>query len=330
MKLATFSLILSAALCPLFGQISQSHPEYCGRPGGANPPLPNVSATFNSDGEAVLFVGATGSRREIPLHGAGSLASFLYQIDEVCPLGDGRLVVFGGLGATETLIVDPAKPAVVDDFFLWQPVISPDRRWIVYDKMSPAHGVEATSEELIYDLSKSPAQNRPDGDLTNTADVGAVLFPPGQQNVLGDNINVPRDQVHSLQSSFYWASDSRAILFEDKLEGQPYRIILITLDEKGTPTALEHGITAADLCGASLPDVRTLLPRLDRAEIGPDRNGARAMVLDLSSDDARCPARILQLSSNDFKPTKTETHIKPEPTHGAIVNGQEAIPPKKK
>jgi len=331
MKLAAIPLILSTALCPLSGQIYQSRPEYCGRPADANPPLPDISAAFDGNGEAVLHVGAAGPARGISLHGAGSLPSILHRIDEVCPLDDGRLVVFGGLGATEILIVDPAKGTVVDDFFVWRPVISPDQRWIVYEKMYPAHGApDPSSEDLMYDLSKSAAQNRPGGDLANTSDVGAVIFPPGQKNLPFDNLRLPADQRHSLQSRFFWASDSRAIVFEDELASQPNKIILVTLDEKGTPTALEHEITATDLCGNSPPDVKTLWRRLDRAEVGSDRNGTRMMVLDLSSDDARCPTHIIQLSTSDFQPSRTEMHVRQEPTHGTVLNGQPATPPKKK
>ena len=81
MKRAILSLTLMA--CSIWGpmawgQIAQSHPEYCGLPNGANPPLPDVSATVDGNGHAVVYLGqgTTG----IPLRGS------IEQIAEVCPL----------------------------------------------------------------------------------------------------------------------------------------------------------------------------------------------------------------------------------------------------
>jgi hypothetical protein len=253
----------------------------------------------------------------------------VYRIDEVCPLPDGRLVVFDGSGATEVVVVDPATDSV-DAFVSYWPVISPDQRWIVYQKMYPLHGVRGSSEYLVYDLRKSAAQNRPDGDVSNDTDVGTVIFPPGQKNVSGDNIGVANDLLHLGTPGFYWAADSHAVLFVDAIADQPKKVILVALDDKGTPTAVEHEITVADLCGAaiSIPALPTW--RMDRAEVGAERDGARSIVFDLQSDDVHCPSRIVQLSDSDFRPTKMETHVRQVPTHGVVTDGQTPPPPKKK
>jgi hypothetical protein len=218
---------------------------------------------------------------------------------------------------------------VVDEFAAYRPVLSPDQRWIAYVKIYPLHGTEATDEYLIYDLTKSPVQNRPVGDVNNSADVGAVIFPPGQKNLGGDNIGVPREQMHGGGLGFYWATDSRAVLFVDTAADGPKKLILVTLDEKGAPSALEHAITVGDFCGSEIPGVSQGVWRMDRAEVGPDRDGIRAVVVDLSSDDRRCPSRVVQLFKSDFQPAKPEVHIRQESTRGAIITG-DPPPPKKK
>lgn len=91
--------------------------------------------------------------------------------------------MFGDYGGTDVFIVDKAKASILDSFLSFDPVMSPDQRWIVYQKTFPLHGVEATEEYLIYDLTKSPAQNRPDGDTTNHEDVGTTIYPPGMKNL---------------------------------------------------------------------------------------------------------------------------------------------------
>src|SRR5881394_1303776 len=97
MKLAI--AILLSALSPLLGQISQSHPEYCGISGGINPPLPDISFDIDDRGHAVLFLGRGSSTPGIPLTAYG-LPSFIREAREVCPLSDGRLVFFGYYGGT--------------------------------------------------------------------------------------------------------------------------------------------------------------------------------------------------------------------------------------
>ena len=58
MKLAVFALISAVCLRPVWGQIAQSHPEYCGIPGDINPPLPpDLSATIDrASGHAALLI----------------------------------------------------------------------------------------------------------------------------------------------------------------------------------------------------------------------------------------------------------------------------------
>jgi hypothetical protein len=328
MRLAVLTLIF--AVCPAWGQIAQSHAEYCGIPGGINSPLPpDISATIDqNDGEAVLYIGRGTSARKIPLM-IGTLPSLISEIAEVCPLRDGRLVVLGDFGGTDVFIIDTKSASLVDSFPAYLPVLSPDQRWIVYRKFYPLHGVEASDELLIYDLSKSPAQNRPAG-TGGVADVGRLLFPPGQDDLPFDNIGVPSDQMHFTGRHLYWSADSRAILFEDHAASGP-GIVLIALDEKGTPAAFRHALTTAEMCGRDIQNAATQTWRLERAEIGSDLSGNRATFLDIgSSGDNRCAPHTLQLHREDFLPARREVHAEPEYAHGAIVDGKELIPPKKK
>jgi hypothetical protein len=327
MKLAILSLTF--ALPALWGQIAQSRPEYCGIPGGVNPALPDLSANIDQEGQAVLYIGRGDSVPGIPLT-LGGLPSSISGIAEVCPLSDGRLVVFGDYGGTAVYIAERTKPSVVDSFAAYHPVISPDQRWIAYVKAYPLHGVEGSDEYMIYDLTKTPAQNRPDGDANNSTDVGRVVFPPGHENFPGSNTQLPEDQRHLGGNRLYWSSDSRAILFEDRTASDR-GIVLVTLDEKGTPTPSRHTLTLAEICGRNIGSGSLHTWRLERAEIGPDVTGSRAILVDLVSfGDNRCTPHVVQLHREDFQPSKTEVNGKPTYTRGAIVDGQEVIPPKRK
>lgn len=323
MKLAV--LVLIFAVCPVWGQIVQSHPEYCGIAGGVNPPLPpDISATIDqSAGHAVLYIDRGGMAKAVPL------PDLISEVAEVCPLADGRLVVFADFGGTDVFIVDRVTASVTDWFPAYFPEMSPDQRWIVYRKFYPLHGVEASDELLIYDLTKTPAQNRP-GGANGSTDPGRLIFPPGENGVPYENIGVPTDQMHSIGRRIYWAADSRALLFTDRVAGRPDRITLVTLDDRDRSAAFQRQVTIRDMCGLAVPSA-DLDWRMDQAEVGPEQSGNRSIVIDLGHRaDRRCPPHALQLYKNDFQPLKPELHVTEKPSHGMIREGYPPVPPKKK
>ena len=185
MKTTILTLLSAIFLNPVWGQIAQSHPEYCGIPGNVNPPLSNVSATVDlSNGHATLFIGQGTAAKVVELP-----PNLISEISEICPLSDGRMVVFGDFGGGIAIdVVDTIHASVLDSFLAYRPALSPNQRWIAYDKFYPLHGVEASDEIMLYDLTKSPVQNRPDSDARETRDVGTLIFPPGHQNCPGSNV----------------------------------------------------------------------------------------------------------------------------------------------
>lgn len=233
-------------------------------------------------------------------------------------------------GAVAVYVVDKAGPSVVDLFWAYFPAMSPDQRWIVYRKFYPLHGVDGSDEYLVYDLTKGPAQNRPEDETKDTIDVGRVIYPPGQLNFPGSNINLPKDQQHFGGRRLYWSSDSQALLFEDAVESGP-GIALVTLDEKGTPSSFRYPLTRVETCGRDLPTTAPHTWKLERAEIGPEVAGSRTITLDIGAwGDNRCGPHVLHLRKGDFQLATKEVHAKPEITRGMIFEGREVRPPKKK
>ncbi len=220
MKNPVVALLFSIVVAfPALGQINQTSPELCGTPDAAVPLPPNIRATLDrSTGEGNLYMEIGDITRKINLPGV------VNEADEVCPLKDGRLAVFafaekGGLG--EVYLINRADGSLLDYLWGFDPVMSPNQRWLVYRKFYPARTELPVSEEyLLYDLTKSPAQNRPPGvDLSDYADVGSAIFPVGQKNLEGDNIDLlPPEQQHGIGSGFsgpgfFWAPDSRGGCF---------------------------------------------------------------------------------------------------------------------
>lgn len=99
METAICSFLLSVLfVLPTFGQINQTFPELCGKSDGAVPLPPTIRATIDrslGQGDLYLEIGDTTNKISLP--------GVVNEVDEVCPLTDGRLVVFafserGGLG----------------------------------------------------------------------------------------------------------------------------------------------------------------------------------------------------------------------------------------
>jgi hypothetical protein len=144
------------------------------------------------NGSTALYIGRGSAAVRVSLEG-----SLISEIAEVCPLPDGRLVVYGDMGhATAVYVVDKARASVVDAFWAYYPAMSPDQRWIAYVKFYPLHGVEGSDECMVYDLTKTPVQNRPADEPNETIDVGGVIFPPGHRNFPGSNTQIPAGQRH--------------------------------------------------------------------------------------------------------------------------------------
>jgi hypothetical protein len=232
--------------------------------------------------------------------------------------------------ATNVYMVDRAKAVQLDSFTAYNPVLSPDQRWIAYTKFYPAQ-VEGSSEYMIYDLAKTPEQNRPAGvEPTDTENVGRVIFPLGHQNFPGSNTNLAEELRHFGTGRLFWAPDSRAILFEDRTPTDA-GIVLVTIDEKGTPAASSHTLSASEICGRETATGNTQSWKLDRVDIGPGATGSRAISVDLSTTGGdRCIPHVLQLRSEDFKAAKVEENVRPAYSRGVVVDGREVIPPKKK
>jgi len=310
----TLYAVLLALLCsgPAICQLAQLHPELCGTPNGVIALPQGISVTGGPEIELFIRLGAPALKIQGP-----------YEIDEVCPLSDGRLVVFGNMSNGSSFsIVDPTKPSLVDTVWAYGPVLSPDEKWIVFRKFYPrTTDLPASDEYLRYDLSKSPMQNRSPGDtIDDQFDVGTAIYPLGWNNELVDNIGAPESQQHWHQSNFFWAADSRAVLFADRLM-EERNIVLVTIDEKGATAAsvfpIPGGMECADPSAAA-KGKEAQPTRLRRIEFGPQEGPDRMISIDFEADG--CAPKTLQLHSDSFQPAKTEPRVVERPTRKAVID----------
>jgi hypothetical protein len=300
-----------------FHELRQSSPELCGRPGGTVPLPRDFSATFDQDGIAKLFV--TNGVGGIPLKYS------LYSIEEVCPASGRRLVVFGDVGnGTSLYVIDGANPSLLDTVLAFYPRMSPDQTWVVYVKFYPRHTeLPPSTEYLLYDLSRTPRQNRAPGvRLDENVDVGTSIYPPGWKNEPGDNVGAPQGQRHGMAPPFFWSPDSRDIVFED-VDGSGQRsIVLIRIGADRARTAASVLPFADSIeCGPGASEGKIARPTgLRHVEFGPQQATDRVVLVDYEAGS--CNPRTVQFRANDFKAARIEPRVVEKPTRKAKVDGQ--------
>jgi hypothetical protein len=174
-----------------------------------------------------------------------------------------RLVIKGGWkqrpGTSRIHIVDVSKNELIDEFTCLSPVLSPTGRFWVYQKHKYAHGipVEQPTIVLIYDMKKSPSENRlteMDTTQRHRFNAGLPIYPQAyveaKKYVLQGQWEKGRENPH-VRSPFLWSDDEKQILFLSSYKEQAYliRIDLSAGFEK--PKIFERSIDIADLIKTS-------------------------------------------------------------------------------
>ena len=79
----------------------------------------------------------------------------------MCTLSNERLLVFieaSQGGSLEVLIFNTRTSAILERFRTFNPSVSPNGRWLIY-QVFYAHPPDPSDEYVLYDLTKSPEEN---------------------------------------------------------------------------------------------------------------------------------------------------------------------------
>lgn len=218
---------------------------------------------------------------------------------------DGKAIIIGDVSGdvSQVLIVDLASDKIVDKFLAYGPVVSPNGRYIAFTKFYPSHGVRGTSDiELVYDVAKSPQDNRPAGvKLSDDTDVGFGVYPPGATAESG-NEELPPSQIVHNTSDFFWAPDSSKLVFSmtqdlpPKTPAQP---------QNSTPPARKKGSVVLVRFGPPswLPTAKVYTT--DTCLVGIGQCATRVTKTDFGADGV-----TVYLNPLNAGPGETPTHIK--------------------
>jgi hypothetical protein len=113
-----------------YHEIRQASPELCGAPSRTIPVPQGLALNFDRNGEADPFL----ERNAKPVH----LMYSFYQVQQVCPMADGRLIVFGDLGnGLSVYKLDARHSEPLDAFLPWVLVCLPIKDGLCFGSFIP-------------------------------------------------------------------------------------------------------------------------------------------------------------------------------------------------
>ncbi len=165
-------------------------------------------------------------------------------IQAVCPLAPNKVVSFGwNAVGYDVNIIDPQRGAVTDSFVAYDPMMSPNQRWIASRHFYALHSeIQISEEYLLYDLNASASENRHDLTPYTTGDLGWAMYPAFPGNAPIDLADIPDANRHEWRSkSFFWAQDSQAVFFADSV-GTRVSLVMV-LVSSGRPQAYTYPVS---------------------------------------------------------------------------------------
>ena len=182
-----------------------------------------------------------------------SIPSGLQQIDGVRFVSPDVAAIIGKFDGAldEVTLIDAVRSSVVDDFLCYDPSVSPDGRFIAYEKFFTEHEQPLFSQSavyLVYQTRKSADDNRP--KLLGSDGPYAVGFPVYPRENAADRAYKPllspaSRSIHSRMSHIKWLTATK-LTFRDRFKGS---ISQVTIDIGGgvaTPNIASEVLTSAN------------------------------------------------------------------------------------
>jgi hypothetical protein len=134
-----------------------------------------------------------------------------------------KFVVIEGSTApySGVILVDIPNMRVIEDFVCYNPILSPNNRYLAFVRMFPAHFLEDDDEAsnfmMLYDFSRSPSFNREPQSFVRwnrSGEEGRLVYP--RHLKLTRWIRDPgRSVVHDFGARVYFSPDSTKLFFLD-------------------------------------------------------------------------------------------------------------------
>ena len=159
-------------------------------------------------------------------------------------------------------IVDLEKNKLVDEFWCYEPVLSPSKRFWIYEKFYPPYGLpaERTSVVLVYDMKKSPLENRVPVEgyaKWPKEQVGLPVYPEpyvkARAYVLLEQ-QEPEWKAYGISFPFLWSRDEKSVVFLSSHQKQTHIIRVGLTAGVEQPKISERPIVVSDFIKPTLSE----------------------------------------------------------------------------
>lgn len=241
------------------------------------------------------------------------------QIEKACLTSTANLLLVTHTAQSDryTLrILTPSLGKVDVIFDAGLPSISPDGRWLIRREWTPPGAPGAVSDEyLLYDLSKTPKENRGSDDSKQLAYhmPGRLVYPKTKEDRPFINVDVPPENAHEFRAnSFSWDQESRTAAFADWLNGV-LSVVIVVIEGDSAKTFIRP-IRSEEVCGQGDGDL--LYVKAGRILFGPAASAARTISIDFAPMSAVLPScglssKVLDISLTEFRPALEEIYEEP-------------------
>jgi hypothetical protein len=200
------------------------------------------------DHQIVLSITTEHGRQDM------KLPSWIMRIEDIRRSAD-YLIVIGEIahGASQVTIFKVNDGTVRDNFIAFDPVVSPDGRfiafieWFLSDSASFPDDSVPDLHAMLYDVTKSALQNRPAGATpsANDFDAGFNVYPAGNK---ASGYSAPARLAHGFPGFAFWSPDSTKLVFDDQAQSS-LKLVLVKVPGPNTGAAPSVSTLSLDKTG---------------------------------------------------------------------------------
>jgi hypothetical protein len=181
-----------------------------------------------------------------------SISGRIRQITELIVAEKTKLLAVGELprGGDTISIIDLIRNEHQDTIWAYGYSFSPSKKFLAYVSHYPPYGLPELRQSiiLVYDFSKSPAENR----LPTTINMDAIVTAPGlpvfpERNVEKQTYDVTIDAKHDYISPILWSDDENTLVFVEFYKGHCSLVSIDISDGIKKPGILRKMIDIKDL-----------------------------------------------------------------------------------
>jgi hypothetical protein len=241
------------------------------------------------------------------------LPEIVAQIDSITRGPNDRAIVIDeitGSGLMAFAIIDLMSAKLIDNVAVYDPVRSPNSRFIIYINGFSPHSPFPTEDHYrLYDLLRTPVDNTcgyrandPEHKILDELWRGQPVYPLKKNEIFrpSEDPNAPAGSLHEIVGTFFWSPDSSKVLFADS-QGSALSLILVLMPNSAHDLPKTMVYRVSDMSEASTG----LYEWSDIKSVEWTDDGIR-VTLEARSSRGRNMTKVVSVKATEFEPASRQ------------------------